>query len=719
MVRLEGISGEAGSAEFEAGNLTMTTPRIRWGIAAAALVCLAALTAWAAPADPDTRVLELNDKLVSQWGDSPQDDQGRFLWLTEEPTGPTWLDWVTATDTRPADHDDIAWTRLRIPEGTWQQPILYLPQVLVAFEAYLDTTLIYRSGDFTPSNANKFTSMISHLIPLPENPGGSVLSFRIYSPYRKFIGINTMQHQVLLGAQADIFRKLFFANVDSLILGSLFFFAGLISLVIFLRRLRYRIWFLLSFAWLTCNIGAFYVLNDAITMLMGIPAPLAYYVGLISFAAFPVGIYTFLEQIIGKHLVLRWLWRIHLIYLAVAIPLDLLDIVWLSESGMYYSTGFAISILIGLGIVGQASVHGRREVQVFAVGFFVFALSGVHDLLAGMGVFPLWNWLSHWGMLVLIMCLSYIVEQTYSNNLRQLRLAAKELAAKTDALEEYSVTLEQRVENRTRDLAEKNEHLVETMLELKEAQAQMLVQDKMASLGNLVAGVAHEMNTPLGAVVSAADVEARCIDILDKEVDGCTDIEGLRSSSRFQKARRSLLESNAVLKTGSKRIMTIMSSLRSFARLDEAIFQEVNLHEGIDSTITLLQHDLKNRIEVVRDFGALPLVGCNANQINQVFMNVLMNAAQAIEGPGTITIQTTQAGGHAVIRVTDTGPGISPADQKKIFDPGFTTKGVGVGTGLGLSICYKIVEGHGGEIIVDSEPDRGTTIEIRLPLTRP
>jgi len=667
----------------------MTTSVRRWRNLMIVAVCSMALTAWATPPESDTRVLELNNDLRIRWGDSPRDDQGRFWWLTEDPGGPNWLNQAAAAEHRPAEHGDIMWTRFRIPEGNWRQPILYLPQVLVSFEVYLDTTLIQRVGEFERSNDQKFTSRISHLIPLPENSGGAVISFRIYSPYRRFIGINTQNHQVLVGRQADIFRRLFFSNIDSLVLGSLFFFAGLISLVIFLRRLRHRIWFLVSFAWLACNIGAFYVLNDAISLLMGIPPPLSYYLGLIAFAAFPVGIYTFLEQIIGKNRVLRWLWRLHLIYLAVAIPLDLFRVVTLAESGMYYS-----------------------------VGFFLFALSGLYDLLAGMGVIPLMHWLSHWGMLALILCLSYILEQTYSNNLRQLRRSARELAAKSAALEEYSTTLEQRVKNRTHDLAEKNEHLVETMLQLKEAQAQMLVQDKMASLGNLVAGVAHEMNTPLGAVVSAADVESRCIDILEKEMEGSSNIEELRTSSRFQRARRSLLESNAVLKTGSKRIMAIMSSLRSFARLDEAAFQEVDLHEGLESTITLLQHEMKNRIEVVRDYGDLPRIGCNANQINQVFMNILVNAVQAVEGNGTITIRTERVEDHVVVKVTDTGPGISAADQKQIFDPGFTTKGVGVGTGLGLSICFKIIEGHRGKINVDSEVGRGTTMEIWLPATR-
>ncbi len=205
-----------------------------------------------AQASTDSPVLEVNDSLRSRWGDSPRDEQGRFLWLTDSLDTPRWLEQDAAKDRRPVDHDDFMWTRIEISEGDWSQPVLFLPQVLVAFEVYLDTTLIYRRGDFEASRDHKFTSMVSHLIPLPEQDGSSVISCRIYSPYRDFIGIRTEQHEVLVGQQVDVFRRLFFSNVGSLILGSLFFVAGLISLAIFLRRLRQRIWYLLSFAWLTC-----------------------------------------------------------------------------------------------------------------------------------------------------------------------------------------------------------------------------------------------------------------------------------------------------------------------------------------------------------------------------------------------------------------------------------------------------------------------------------
>jgi signal transduction histidine kinase len=153
-----------------------------------------------------------------------------------------------------------------------------------------------------------------------------------------------------------------------------------------------------------------------------------------------------------------------------------------------------------------------------------------------------------------------------------------------------------------------------------------------------------------------------------------------------------------------------------FARGDDDTWQPVDLHEELESSLTLLGHLLKDRVEVVRKYGDLPAVECVRSQIDQVLLNIIANAAQAIEGPGTITVETRQEKGRAVVAIRDTGPGIAPAVIGRIFDPFFTTKPVGEGTGLGLSISYEIVKKHGGEIGVDSRAGAGATFTVRLPL---
>jgi two-component system NtrC family sensor kinase len=143
----------------------------------------------------------------------------------------------------------------------------------------------------------------------------------------------------------------------------------------------------------------------------------------------------------------------------------------------------------------------------------------------------------------------------------------------------------------------------------------------------------------------------------------------------------------------------------------------VNIHEGLDGSLILVHHQLKNRIEIIKEYGDLPEIECFPNQLNQVFMNLLVNAAQAIPGRGTLTIKTSHLGNEVQVKITDTGVGIPRENMRKIFDPGFTTKGVGVGTGLGLSICYKIINDHRGRIAVESEVGRGTTFTITLPVS--
>lgn len=242
--------------------------------------------------------------------------------------------------------------------------------------------------------------------------------------------------------------------------------------------------------------------------------------------------------------------------------------------------------------------------------------------------------------------------------------------------------------------------------ELREAQAQLVQSAKMASLGNLVAGVAHEVNTPLGAIHSNAELSTST---LKKLADSVNDPE-------LASKLAALSDINAVTLTASRRIDTIVRALRNFARLDEAERKKVDLHDGLRSTLVVLPPPQGKNIEIVTQFGDLPEITCHPNQINQVFMHLLQNALEAIEVKGRISIATELIDNHATITVQDTGRGIPEAVRDRVFDPGYTTKGVGVGTGLGLGICYRIIEEHSGTISIDSTPGRGTTVVVRLPV---
>ena len=269
-----------------------------------------------------------------------------------------------------------------------------------------------------------------------------------------------------------------------------------------------------------------------------------------------------------------------------------------------------------------------------------------------------------------------------------------------------------------RDIADRKraeEALQRAYDELREKQVQLVQSEKMASLGHLVAGLAHEINTPLGTLKASLDLFLGSVEKLkavspDPEVSPKTR-ERQELDQFFQRSEKLISASRAAV----ERMVKIIESLRKFARLDRAELAEVDLHEGIENTLTLLEQEFRGRIEVVRDFGDLPPIRCYPSRLNQVFMNILLNASHAIEEQGQIFITTRAGNGSVLIEIRDTGRGISSESLKRIFDPGFTTKGFGVGTGLGLSIAYEVItRDHTGSIEVESELGKGTTLRITL-----
>lgn len=239
--------------------------------------------------------------------------------------------------------------------------------------------------------------------------------------------------------------------------------------------------------------------------------------------------------------------------------------------------------------------------------------------------------------------------------------------------------------------------LKSAMKELKETQIQLINSEKMASLGQLVAGVAHEINTPVASIKSNNGIVAKLLGSID-DVD----------------LKEMLSDINEIDKEAVNRISNIVTSLKKFVRLDEAELQEADINKELDLTLELIRHETKNRIEIVRNYGEIPAIKCFPNMLNQVFTNILINACQAIEGKGKIIITTEYRDKKLVVKIKDNGNGIPQNQLSKIFSAGFTTKGVGVGTGLGLAICTKIIEKHKGEITVNSEIGKGSEFVITI-----
>jgi signal transduction histidine kinase len=263
------------------------------------------------------------------------------------------------------------------------------------------------------------------------------------------------------------------------------------------------------------------------------------------------------------------------------------------------------------------------------------------------------------------------------------------------------------------------------------AQSQLLHQDKMASIGNLAAGVAHEINNPMGYIISNLSSLSKYVDKLTtyldaneqyfsgRDPDAWEHLVQERKKYKIDRVRQDLPELIAESHEGAERVRKIVQDLKNFSRIDNSSFEFSDINDGLESTLTIAWNELKYKATVNKVFGQLPQIWCNMGQINQVFLNILLNAAHAIEEQGEISIATWEEKESVRITISDNGGGISPENVKHIFDPFFTTKEVGKGTGLGLSIAYDIiVNKHGGNIDVTSEIGMGTTFTISLPVKR-
>ncbi len=261
--------------------------------------------------------------------------------------------------------------------------------------------------------------------------------------------------------------------------------------------------------------------------------------------------------------------------------------------------------------------------------------------------------------------------------------------------------------------------------ELKETQSRLVHSSKMVSLGQLVAGVAHELNNPIGFIYSnmghLSDYANKLIHLAEVAEKNPEGISAAKEKIDLDYIKEDLPKLIASCQEGARRTKDIVLGLRNFSRLEEAKLKDVDIHESIDNTLDLLAGEIKNRIQVVRDYGKIPLVNCYASEINQVFMNILSNAVQAIEGTGNLWISSKpiqKADRTEMVQISfqDTGKGMTAQTMEKIFDPFFSTKGIGQGTGLGLSISYGIIQSHGGEIFVKSQVGLGTEFIVQIPI---
>jgi signal transduction histidine kinase len=363
---------------------------------------------------------------------------------------------------------------------------------------------------------------------------------------------------------------------------------------------------------------------------------------------------------------------------------------------------------------GSKSAHLMNDYEpVFSLLIKLYAL-----LMVMIGIGSWW--------LVLTQESRYLAEEELDKQNQQLQQEIQERQLVEDALRQS----ESQLKIQTQELEY-------TLQELRQTEAQLIQSEKMSSLGQMVGGIAHEINNPVGFIhanlTHAKDYTQDLLELIQLYQqyypDAVSEIQTRIEEIDLEFLQEDLAQLIQSMKSGTERIKNIVQSLRTFSRLDEAELKEVNIHDGIDSTLMLLQNRLKSQlptIQVIKEYGHLPWVYCYGGQLNQVFMNLLNNAIDALEEPThqpekIIRIQTETCDQNWVtIRISDNGHGMTEEICSKVFDPFFTTKPVGKGTGLGLSTSYQIiVENHGGQLQCHSVPQQGTEFVIQIPIRLP
>lgn len=403
----------------------------------------------------------------------------------------------------------------------------------------------------------------------------------------------------------------------------------------------------------------------------------------------------------------------------------------------------AIGSLFVLYLSAVVLKRGNKSALFFLIAWSILLLGATVFVLKDFGVFPYNNFTSSIlaiGSAIEVVLLSFALANKISilRKERETAQAQAMQAVEENAriVREQNIILEAKVTERTQELKTSNEELNKTLKDLKEAEMQLVESEKMASLGQLTAGIAHEINNPINFVTSNVkplkrDVQM-VIDMLNQieEIslqDGTVDdkkqkIDELKQEYDFDYLKTEIDYLINGINEGSSRTAEIVKGLRIFSRLDEDDLKKADINEGLESTLVIVNNQLDNRIDVIKQFSELPLVECYPGKLNQVFMNMISNALHAIKSRykedkgGALTISTSASDTHVLVSIKDNGTGMDENTKKKLFEPFFTTKDVGEGTGLGLSIAYNTIVKHNGSITVNSELGAGTEFIIEIPI---
>jgi two-component system NtrC family sensor kinase len=409
----------------------------------------------------------------------------------------------------------------------------------------------------------------------------------------------------------------------------------------------------------------------------------------------------------------------------------MIDISALSAAIIFFSVAIAISL------------QGYRPAKLFLLAWTIFLIGIVLFVLRNLGVLPYNNYTNYtmqagtaFEVTLLSLALADKINIFKAEKEKSQEETLKALKENERIIKEQNVVLELRVNERTVELSESNKELNITLEDLKQAQTQLVESEKMASLGQLTAGIAHEINNPINFVTSNINPLKRDIEIVFDamkviEKVALSDLSPSEKKKQIEEYKEELdfdyltMEINHLIKginEGATRTAEIVKGLKIFSRLDEDDLKKADINEGLESTMVIANNLISNKIKVIKQYSDLPPLECYAGKLNQVFLNIITNAVHAVQkrfgenNGGEISIITTHDENNVNIIIKDNGTGMDVQTQKKIFEPFFTTKGVGEGTGLGMSIAYNTIRKHNGQIVVNSVPGEGTEFILQIPM---
>lgn len=401
------------------------------------------------------------------------------------------------------------------------------------------------------------------------------------------------------------------------------------------------------------------------------------------------------------------------------------------------------TVFITFTVTIHLSIKGYRPAIIFLIAFSMFFTGLLLFVLRNLGIVPyndFSNYTKEVGIALDVVILAFALADKINTFKREKERSQEEtlnaLKENERIIREQNIILETKVEERTQELSQANSDLNQTLIDLKEAEGQLVEAEKMASLGQLTAGIAHEINNPINFVTSNITPLNRDVDILidfiqEMENISLSDLTVEEKKQKIEEHKEELdydylkLEISQLLKgihEGASRTSEIVKGLRVFSRLDENDIKKANINDGLDSTLIVVNNLISNKIKLEKVYSDIPIIECYPGKLNQVFLNIISNAIYAInkkfgeEQGGILKISTSSNEKYVFVRIEDNGIGMDELTKKKVFEPFFTTKDVGEGTGLGMSIVYNTIKRHQGEIEIKSTPGLGTEFILELPI---